>query len=129
MRFGPAVRSHIRILVGASIVAMALSLSAAGCGVDDVGPRSRMVGGRCTVAGDCVNRCVTGADFPGGYCSVVCANHADCPGGSVCVAAAGGVCLAACRVPADCHDFGPEYACSQRTSQSGGPGVLACAAN
>jgi hypothetical protein len=128
MRLAFVVRSLAHVSIRVAAVALTVG-TLAGCGTDDVGPRSHMVGGRCTTNTDCVDRCMTGAEFPGGYCTVGCASHADCPGGSVCVASGGGVCLAACHLPADCKAFGVDYACALRTSEAGGPGVLACAAN
>jgi len=110
-------------------LAIALGLAAApGCGNDDVGPTGHKVGGRCTNDGDCVKRCLTGSEFPGGYCTEVCATDHDCPGGSVCVAdkSNGGICLVTCKVPSDCDAFGAGYQCNRQTSQSGGEGALAC---
>jgi hypothetical protein len=129
MRIDPVDRSVARMSLRPGVAALVAGLLLATCGIDDVGPRSRMVGGRCTVNSDCVSRCVTGTPFPGGYCTVACTTHSDCPGGSLCAADSGGVCLAACQVAADCHDFGPDYKCVSHSSQSGGTGVLVCAAN
>ena len=108
------------------VVVSATSLAAPGCGADDVGPRSRIVGGRCTTDTDCVKRCVTGAEFPGGYCTVTCANSNDCPGGSACVASNAGICVATCQVAAHCEDYGPGYQCGLATNQAGGAGSRVC---
>jgi serine protease len=108
------------------VLASTATLHAA-CSSDDVGPQSRMVGGRCVTDNDCVKRCITGTEFPGGYCTVTCAASSDCPGGSACVASNGGICLATCQVPSDCDDYGPDYQCNRQTSQTPGAGPLACA--
>jgi serine protease len=100
-----------------------------GCGADDVGPQSHMVGGRCTVDNDCIKRCVTGTHFPGGYCTVSCTTDRDCPGGATCGAIsglAGGICLAVCQIPADCNGYGAGYQCNRQTNQGGGMAALAC---
>jgi hypothetical protein len=97
------------------------------CGVDDVGPMSRLVGGRCVTDNDCIKLCIKGSGFPRGYCTVSCTANSDCPGGSACVASNGGICLATCQVPADCTDYGPDYQCSRQTSQTPGTGPLVCA--
>ena len=111
--------------VGLSCVFLAGAIIT-GCGIDDVGPRSRMVGGRCTVTGDCVQRCVTGNEFPGGYCTVGCVGNDDCPGGSICVASNGGVCMATCQVDRDCDPYGAGYACGPLQGQSSGAEARAC---
>lgn len=116
----------LRLRLGLGLGALLVGGLGSGCGTDDVGPRSRMVGGRCTVAADCVQRCVTGNDFPGGYCTVSCTANRDCPGGSTCAASNGGVCLATCQVSADCSGYGPAYTCGRRLGQSSGAEALAC---
>jgi hypothetical protein len=99
----------------------------AGCGTDDVGPESQMVGGRCTTDHDCVRRClVDPTAFPGGYCTVSCTSNGDCPAGSACVAREGGICLATCKAAADCADYGAGYTCAPQTSQSAGGDPRAC---
>jgi hypothetical protein len=99
----------------------------AGCGQDDVGPQSRMIGGRCTTDSDCVSRCLTDATtFPGGYCTVPCASNGDCPARSTCVAREGGICMATCQVTRDCSDYGAGYKCARQTSQGAGSDPLAC---
>jgi len=98
-----------------------------GCGQDDVGPQSRMIGGRCTNDGDCVRRCfVDAVVFPGGYCSVPCASNDDCPARSSCVAREGGICMATCQATKDCGAYGPSYQCARQTSQGAGGDPLAC---
>ncbi|MBC8132483.1 MAG: hypothetical protein H7X95_05830 [Deltaproteobacteria bacterium] len=129
---GPAFSTAVGLIVAGALIA-----AAEGCGTDDVGPQGKMVGGRCTTDNDCVNRCLTGTSFPGGYCTVSCATDSDCPGGAACVATNGGACLATCRGSADCAGFGREYKCSRSTRQSGiaetagigaGAGTLTCTA-
>ncbi len=119
------------VQVPALVVAALLLLAALStCGPDDVGPESRMVGGRCTVDGDCVKHCVRGTRFPGGYCTVSCLTDHDCPGGAICAGAldgiTDGICLATCQIAADCGGYGAGYQCDRQTSQSGGSGALAC---
>jgi hypothetical protein len=117
----------------ASLASLTFLAVTPGCGSDDVGPQSHLVGGRCTIDGDCVKRCVTAPQFPGGYCTVSCATDHDCPGGAICAGnltgITGGICLATCRVPADCNAYGAGYQCNRQDSQSGGLGALACAAS
>lgn len=108
------------------LLAGVLGLWAMGCGIDDVGATGRMVGGRCVASGDCVQRCLTGSKFPGGYCTVGCGADRDCPGGSACVALDGGVCLATCSTSRQCVPFGSGYGCAAVASQWGSPGALAC---
>lgn len=103
-----------------------VGLWGAGCGIDDVGPTGRMVGGRCVDSRDCVQHCLTGSTFPGGYCTVGCRAHADCPGGAACVALNGGICLATCTTTAQCVPFGSGYQCAAVNSQSATRGALAC---
>jgi len=119
--------NHARRAALALTVLVGLGAAPVGCGTDDVGPESKMVGGRCTTDGDCVQRClVDAAAFPGGYCTVSCTSNRDCPAGSACVARERGICLATCTVAADCEDYGAGYACARQTSQSTGNGPLAC---
>ena len=120
----PAHVERSSVLVVALFAVVSLVVSA--CGSDDVSPQSRMVGGRCTTDNDCVKRCVTGSNFPGGYCTVTCTSSNDCPGGSACVANNGGICLAICQVPAHCDGYGPGYQCTLLTSQAGGAGARVC---
>jgi hypothetical protein len=109
------------------VVLLGLCAAPVACGTDDVGPESRMVGGRCTTNNDCVTRCLVDAtDYPGGYCTVGCTTNGDCPAGSACVAREGGVCMATCRVSADCEDYGAGYQCTAQTSQSSGGAPLTC---
>ena len=111
----------------ALLVLAVATILPSGCGVDDVGPMSRLVGGRCVTDNDCIKHCITGTQFPDGYCTVSCAANSDCPGASACVASNGGICLATCQVAADCTDYGPGYRCSRQTSQTPGAEPLACA--
>lgn len=110
-----------------TVVAFATTVWLAACSADDVGPKSRMVGGRCTSDGDCLQRCLTdGVAFPGGYCTVPCSSSDDCPGGATCVAREGGVCLATCRDSEVCRDYGPDYQCTAVTGQSVATTARAC---
>lgn len=110
-----------------AILALATAVALAACSADDVGPKSRMVGGRCTSDGDCVQRCLTdGTAFPGGYCTVPCTSSDDCPGGATCAAMQGGVCLATCRDSEVCADYGPDYQCTAVTGQSVATTARAC---
>ena len=105
---------------------MAVAVAPA-CGPDDVGPHSRLVGGRCSVDNDCSKRCITGGNFPEGYCSVTCLNDKDCPGGSVCISQNGGICMATCSgAPADCDPYGAGFSCNRETRQGGSGGALVC---
>jgi hypothetical protein len=113
----------------ALLVGLLLTAAQSSCGEDDVGPQSHMVGGRCVADSDCINRCVKGTEFPGGYCTVPCTTDNDCPGGSACAASNGGVCLATCQTTTDCKDYGTAYQCNRLSRAGGGTGVLVCAAN
>jgi hypothetical protein len=96
----------------------------AGCGLDDVGPGSRLVGGRCTVDRDCDQLCISDAPFPGGYCSVHCLMDSDCPSGAACIPKAGsaGLCLAVCGASTDCVSYGSGYTCRRESTLSGSAG-------
>ncbi len=103
------------------IAYLALVALAAACG-GGVGNDGAAVGGSCDGPGDCVERCLTGGDFPQGTCSVACADDGDCPGGSYCVdASGGGSCLLACQLDLDCR---PGYSCGTR-DRVGAPGEAA----
>jgi hypothetical protein len=75
---------------------------------DEVGWDSDLVGGACGHDGDCVERCVTDEEFPGGTCTVACDHDGQCPEFSACVEKAGGVCLMVCGGEDDCRI---DYAC------------------
>jgi hypothetical protein len=117
-----------------ALVWCCLLASGSGCGLDDVGPGSRLVGGRCTVDRDCDQLCISDAPFPGGYCSVRCRRDFDCPSGSACIpeAGSGGLCLAVCGTGADCVNYGTPYTCRRQstlsgtTGSDGAPGAQVC---
>ena len=121
-----AHRLGFALLMAAGAAAVAGGHGA--CGWDDVGPESRLVGGRCTSDDDCVKRCLKEGKFPGGYCTVECATDGDCPGGAACVAINGGTCLARCQSQTTnvCDAYGAGYQCLPQTSQSGDGQPLAC---
>jgi hypothetical protein len=123
MPLGLLHRTRLAVVLG---VALLCPSGLSGCGSDDVGPRSHMVGGRCMTDNDCVKRCAAGSQFPGGYCTVTCSSDNDCPGGSACINDNGGICVATCQLPADCHAYGPAYQCSRQTSQGGDVAPLVC---
>jgi len=98
-------RLRLRLLRASTALGFALGfgLFAAACG-----PHSDEVGAACRDDRDCVDRCLKGKDFPGGYCSLDCRDDRDCPGGTYCADKSGGVCLLACG---DSRDCAPEYEC------------------
>ena len=123
------IRLAFRLAVRLTVLGLALlatAIIAPGCNTDDVGPESRLVGGRCATNSDCIHRCVTGAEFPGGYCTVSCTNSNNCPSGSACVASNEGICLATCQVVEHCKGYGPDYQCDLLSSQAGGTGSQVC---
>lgn len=91
------------------------------CGHEnDVGWDGFLIGGACGRDGDCYERCERGKDFPDGTCTVDCRDDGDCPDGTVCVEKAGGICILACDVAADCRD---RYACKD-VPRHGSPGMI-----
>lgn len=111
------LRSALGMLTGLTL------LLAVGCG-NGVGNSGAEVGGSCVVSSDCsvLSRCLTGADFPGGYCAASCDSTADCPDGSVCVEQQGGICVVDCS---ECRgDDG--YSCQDLPARGAGGTVRGC---
>ena len=97
----------------------------AACGSGGV---SREVGARCSVSGDCDQRCLPpGGDFPGGFCTIACSSSADCPSDARCVGKEGGVCLFECLRDSDCNNLGAGYTCQDTDARAPAEGkVLVC---
>lgn len=95
------------------------------CGDD--GP-SDVVGGACLDDRDCVERCLRGGEYPGGFCSLSCRDDSDCTDDSICVEKDGGVCLFPCGGAADCDFLGNNYICTDENDWAGRR-VLVCLGN
>lgn len=89
------------------VVAVALGLSAGGCGDDDGNEALRSgVGDACMSSDDCMfndQECLT--EFKGGYCGRSdCQSDLDCPQGSACVTEQGvNYCFLLCVDKPDCN--------------------------
>ena len=101
---------------------LSASLSFA-CGDDGVGLEGDLVGGPCSGAADCDERCQTGGDYPGGICTVACDTDDDCPLGTRCIDKEGGICLLACEHPDDCR---AGYTCQGEENRGHGGDSLVC---
>jgi hypothetical protein len=86
-----------------------MALALVRCHGNDVGHDGGLVGGGCGSSRDCVERCVTGGDYPGGTCTVNCRDDFDCPDTTYCVDRRDGICLLGCGSDRDCR---PRYECS-----------------
>ncbi len=107
-------------------VSLAIAMLAACSASADV---SRELGALCEDRGECDDRCLVGARYPGGFCSVSCDGESDCPGGSSCTGLEGGVCLFACSEAAECDFLGTGWSCRPEPARggSGGEQVMVCA--
>jgi hypothetical protein len=77
------------------------------CGSD--GP-DELVGATCRDDLDCVDACLRGGDYPGGFCTVACRDDRDCPSDTICTDRNGSVCLYPCEIDRHCDFLGP-YRC------------------
>ena len=104
------------------MIAIAIA-GAAACGSSE--PVSRTVGARCDLSSECDERCLTGADFPGGFCSITCDSSLACPDGTACASDQGGVCLFTCATDANCTFLGAGWTCKSLGGQPSGQ-VMVC---
>ncbi len=104
--------------------ALVIALGLVGCG-NGVGTDGALVGGDCTVSGECSmdSRCLTGEAYPGGYCVKTCSADNPCPEGSACVEHEGGVCLLSCTSAADCREG---YECAALENRGAGGTSMVC---
>jgi hypothetical protein len=100
-------------------------LGVAACGRDEA--VSRTLGARCDLAAECDERCLTGAEYPGGFCSITCDRTDECPSGAYCIADTGqsGVCLFSCARDTDCAFLGTGWRCQERDAHPSGK-VMVC---
>jgi hypothetical protein len=89
---------------------------------------SRTIGARCDRSNECDDRCLGGADWPGGFCTIDCDTSDGCVDDSSCVdEGGGGVCLFNCRDDRGCAFLGAGYKCTDRDAhQPGAPKVMVC---
>jgi len=90
---------------------------------------SRSVGARCDGTDDCDQRCLSGADYPGGFCTLDCDDDTDCPDDTVCVVDEGNVCLFPCAENPDCQFLGAGWQCLDRPPANGGDPIRVCLGN
>lgn len=91
------------------------------CDSSDV---SRAFGARCDDRSECDERCLTGANFPGGLCSLSCERTAECSADTACVDREGGVCLARCKVAEDCSFLGTGWDCMETAPRQSGETIV-----
>ena len=106
-----------------AILMLAL-ISAAACQSSDV---SRELGARCDLSSECDERCLSGADWPGGFCSVTCDSAADCGDGAACIREGdSGVCAFTCTTDPGCAFLGQGYGCKERDVHNVDAKVMVC---
>jgi hypothetical protein len=93
-----------------------LVIALAGCQSSDV---SRELGARCDSHDECDVRCLSGADWPGGFCTTACETDNDCPEDAVCLEEEGGTCAFLCVTDAGCGFLGQGYGCKERDARGG----------
>jgi hypothetical protein len=111
----------VRFVLRSGFLALVLALGS--CRVSsDV---SRELGARCDGHDECNERCLSSAEFPGGFCSLACDSDDDCPGDAACVDIDQGVCLYACADSSECEFLGAGWQCEQESAHPEGE-VMVC---
>ncbi|HEX5060363.1 MAG TPA: hypothetical protein VFV99_13440 [Kofleriaceae bacterium] len=100
-----------------------LALGLAACQSSDV---SRELGARCDNSNDCDVRCLSGADWPGGFCTIACETDVDCQADASCLEEEGGVCAFTCVSDAGCQFLGQGYTCKERDARGGAGKRMVC---
>jgi hypothetical protein len=105
------------------VALFAIGVSAAGCGADEAGNDSDVVGGACSNDDDCASgsRCEDGGDFPDGLCTFSCTTHEDCPAFARCIHKEGGICMLECASDSDCRSG---YKCKDEANEEGGKSLI-----
>ena len=71
-------------------------------------------------------RCLSGAEWPGGFCTIACETDVDCQADAACLEEEGGVCAFTCTSDADCVFLGQGYACKERDARGGAGKRMVC---
>jgi hypothetical protein len=116
----------MRELVATGLLLL-LAIVPAACDSGAVGNEGDVVGGPCTLSGDCDedegSLCLSDQSFPGGTCTQRCEVADDCPDDTTCIRKTSGICLLNCTSDGDCRSG---YVCAAQPKIDGSSDAGVC---